>query len=183
MGERHQIADLIQIFNDLFLQSLNTELVAGDSEPVYLPAGQTRPHNQIIFAHGFFASALHEIAHWCVAGPERRQLEDFGYWYKPDGRTVSEQIEFERVEQRPQAYEWILSVSAGKRFYFSADNLSAGLGASESFKQGVQARVIQTLVSGMNPRLQALSEALRTFYDQPPLSTDQFQLEPLACAS
>lgn len=183
MGERHQIADLIQIFNDLFLQSLNTELVAGDSEPVYLPAGQTRPHNQIIFAHGFFASALHEIAHWCVAGTERRQLEDFGYWYKPDGRTVSEQIEFERVEQRPQAYEWILSVSAGKRFYFSADNLSAGLGASESFKQGVKARVIQTLVSGMNPRLQALSDALRTFYGQPPLSADQFQLEPLACAS
>lgn len=183
MSDRHQIADLIGLFNELFLDSLNTELVAGDAEPVYLPADSSRPHNQIIFAHGFFASALHEIAHWCVAGPERRLLEDFGYWYKPDGRTVLEQAEFERVEQRPQAYEWILSVSAGKRFHFSADNLAAGLGASDSFKQAVQLRVMQTLETGLNPRLEALSNALRAFYNQPPLSVDQFQLEPMACAS
>lgn len=183
MSERHQIADLIRIFNDLFLEELNTELVAGDGEPVYLPAGQHRPHNQIIFAHGFFASALHEIAHWCVAGPERRRLEDFGYWYKPDGRTALEQQEFERVEQRPQAFEWILSVSAGKRFHFSADNLAAGLGASDGFKQAVQLRVMQTLDEGLNPRLEALSHALRAFYNQPPLSIDQFQLEPRARAS
>ncbi|GAM69307.1 transporting ATPase [Vibrio sp. JCM 19236] len=26
---------------------------------------------------------MHEIAHWCVAGPKRRLLEDFGYWYEP----------------------------------------------------------------------------------------------------
>jgi len=183
MSDQHRIEDLIPLFNSLFLDSLNTELVAGEDEPVYLPASADYPHHRIVFAHGFFASALHEIAHWCVAGPERRLLEDFGYWYKPDGRSVQEQREFEQVEQRPQAYEWILSVSAGKRFHFSADNLSGGVGASETFKASVAVRAQQTLEQGMNPRLKALSDALRQFYAQAPLRTEQFQLEPLACAS
>lgn len=179
----HRIEDLIPLFNRLFLDSLNTELVAGADEPIYLPASSDYPHHRIIFAHGFFSSALHEIAHWCVAGFERRQLEDFGYWYKPDGRTALEQQEFERVEQRPQAYEWILSASAGKVFHFSADNLSAGLGASDLFKQAVAQRAQQTLSEGMNWRLKALSEALREFYHQPPLQAQQFNVEPLACVS
>ena len=185
MNEQHRIEDLIEIFNGLFLETLNTELVAGEDEPVYLPASPDYPLHRIIFAHGFFASALHEIAHWCVAGPERRKLEDFGYWYKPDGRTVLEQREFEQVEQRPQAYEWILSVSAGKRFHFSADNLSGGVGASEAFKQSVARRAQQTIQQGMNSRLQALSDKLRDFYGQPVLRVEQFELEPgqLACAS
>lgn len=185
MSEQHRIEDLIPLFNGLFLETLNTELVAGDDEPVYLPASAEYPHHRIIFAHGFFASALHEIAHWCVAGPERRKLEDFGYWYKPDGRSALEQQEFEQVEQRPQAYEWILSVSAGKRFHFSADNLSGEVGASDSFKASVAARARQTIEQGMNPRLKALSDKLREFYGQPAFWTDPFQFEPaqLACAS
>ena len=32
-------------------------------------------------------------------------------------------VEFEKVEVRPQAYEWILSVSAGFPFTVSCDNL------------------------------------------------------------
>lgn len=178
MSELHRIEDLIAIFNELFLDRLNTELVAGDDEPVYLPADDQYPHNRIIFAHGFFASALHEIAHWCVAGVERRQQEDFGYWYKPDGRTAEEQQLFESVERRPQAYEWILSVSAGKGFHFSADNLSAGIGASPQFKQSVLQQVYDTLEQGMNPRLQLLSDQLRGFYRQPPLMPQMFRLEP-----
>ena len=67
---------------------------------------------------------MHEIAHWCVAGPKRRLLEDFGYWYEPDGRTELVQAEFEKVEIRPQSYEWILSVSAGLPFSVSCDNLN-----------------------------------------------------------
>ena len=115
MKTDRSIEDLIRIFNGLFLQSLNTELVIGDDEPIYLPADDEYSHHRIVFAHGFFASALHEIAHWCVAGAKRRTLVDFGYWYKPDGRTAAEQAEFERVEVQPQAYEWILSESAGPK--------------------------------------------------------------------
>ncbi len=39
----------------------------------------------------FFASALHEISHWCVAGKARREQVDFGYWYCPDGRDAMTQ--------------------------------------------------------------------------------------------
>lgn len=183
MQGTHAVEDLISIFNELFIPSLNTELVAGDSEPIYLPSNEQYPHNRIIFAHGFFSSALHEIAHWSVAGPERRQLEDFGYWYKPDGRTLVEQAEFERVECRPQAYEWILSASCGKRFHFSADNLSSGLGPSDEFKRSVLMCVHKTLAEGMNPRLHALSERLRQFYQQPELSPQRFFLPELQYAS
>ncbi len=178
-----QVDQLVECFNALFLKSLNTELVRGDGEPIYLPADSDYPHHRIIFAHGFFSSALHEIAHWCVAGPDRRLLEDFGYWYKPDGRTAEEQAEFERVEVSPQAYEWILTVSAGRKFHFSADNLSQGLGASDSFKQAVLDRVHETLVNGMNPRLQALSEALSVLFAVEPITIDQFKLKSSRCVS
>ncbi|MBV0933571.1 elongation factor P hydroxylase [Marinobacterium weihaiense] len=175
---------LIDLFNRLFLPTYNTVLVAGDDEPIYLPADAEHAHHRIIFAHGFYASALHEIAHWCVAGPERRLREDFGYWYKPDGRTAEEQAEFERVEVKPQAYEWILNQAAGRRFHFSADNLSAGLGASDAFKQNVLQRVRQLLADGLPPRVQMLVEALQQQYGTPALHPDQFSLNTseAACA-
>jgi elongation factor P hydroxylase len=176
MMREPQIDDLIRLFNGLFLDDYNTELVAGDDEPIYLPADAEHPHHRIIFAHGFFASALHEIAHWCVAGAKRRTLVDFGYWYKPDGRTAEEQAEFERVEVLPQAYEWILSESAGHRFHFSADNLSAGIGASDHFMRNVHARVLLLLEQGLPERVERLSRALREFYGQPALTPDRFDL-------
>lgn len=168
---------LIELFNRLFLPTYNTVLVAGEDEPIYLPADDAHPHHRIIFAHGFFASALHEIAHWCVAGPQRRLLEDFGYWYKPDGRTAQEQAEFERVEVKPQAYEWIFNQAAGRRFHFSADNLSAGLGASDTFQRNVHARVMQLLEEGLPVRVQMLVDGLRRQYQTPPLSAQQFVLQ------
>jgi elongation factor P hydroxylase len=168
---------LIDIFNRLFLPTYNTELVAGDDEPIYRPADAEHAHHRIIFAHGFYASALHEIAHWCVAGAERRLLEDFGYWYKPDGRTALEQAEFERVEVKPQAYEWIFNQAAGRRFHFSADNLSAGLGASDAFKQNVLARVHALLAEGLPPRVQMLVTALQNHYGTPTLEAEQFSLQ------
>ncbi|MBP0050010.1 elongation factor P hydroxylase [Marinobacterium sp. AK62] len=167
---------LIELFNRLFLPTYNTVLVAGEDEPIYRPADEHHPHHRIIFAHGFYASALHEIAHWCVAGPERRLLEDFGYWYKPDGRTAEEQAEFERVEVKPQAYEWIFNQAAGRRFHFSADNLSGGIGASETFKRNVQACVLELLEQGLPPRVRMLVEALRTEYGTPELVPSQFTL-------
>lgn len=167
---------LIVLFNRLFLPTYNTVLVAGEDEPIYLPADSLHPQHRVIFAHGFYASALHEIAHWCVAGPERRLIEDFGYWYKPDGRTAEEQTEFERVEVRPQAYEWILNQAAGRRFNFSADNLSAGLGASDMFKRNVLERVQELLEQGLPLRMQMLVDALQAHYGTPALSIDQFYI-------
>ncbi|WP_232525233.1 elongation factor P hydroxylase [Motilimonas pumila] len=171
----HQYTDLIRIFNDCFLASHNTMLVAGESEPIYLPADGDCKVHRIIFAHGFFTSALHEIAHWCVAGPQRRLIEDYGYWYAPDGRDAEQQKAFESVEVRPQAYEWILSQSCGLGFNVSADNLSGIAIDRLAFQHRVHDEVSQILIAGLNPRMAQLSQVLRQFYQQPALQFSQFQ--------
>lgn len=165
---------LIELFNRLFKDRFNTILVKGDDEPIYLPADQDHPQHRVIFAHGFYASALHEISHWCVAGEQRRQLVDFGYWYKPDGRTAAEQAEFEQVEIRPQAFEWLLSQASGHKFHFSADNLSSDIGASETFKSNVQAEVFKLLEQGFPERLGLLINALCQQQARSSLSKQEF---------
>lgn len=172
---KHQYQDLIQLFDEAFFADYNTRLELGGDEPVYLPADQQISHHRIIFARGYYASALHEIAHWCVAGAQRRQQEDYGYWYEPDGRTETRQKEFEEVEIRPQAYEWILSVSAGFPFTVSCDNLHGNFEPDRvAFMTRVQQEVITILETGLPPRVKALSESLRTFYQTAPLSPGQF---------
>lgn len=85
---QHDYTNLIEMFNCTFLDSYNTELILGGDEPVYLPADDGHRQHRIVFARGYFASALHEISHWCIAGEERRLVEDYGYWYEPDGRNA-----------------------------------------------------------------------------------------------
>lgn len=176
MTSEPSCSQLIELFNSLFLEPYNTVLVLGDGEPIYLPADDEEPHNRVIFAHGFFASALHEIAHWCVAGEERRKLEDFGYWYKPDGRSAEEQVLFETVEVKPQALEWIMAQACGLRFNFSADNLSAGLGASTEFKESVRIRALKYIEEGLPDRHQQLVSGMLSVFDQPALRPEQFSL-------
>lgn len=157
---------LIALFNQTFLPLRNTQLVCCEEEPIYRPAnpGNNHPHHQIIFAHGFFASALHEIAHWCVAGSERRLLEDFGYWYQPDGRSPEQQAEFEKVEIKPQALEWIFSMSAGFPFVFSADNLTGNAAPSDTFQKNVLDQVGTYLTQGMPEDAQIWSRILLEHY-------------------
>jgi elongation factor P hydroxylase len=100
----HQYQDLITIFNSCFLEKYNTKLVKGLDEPIYLPQDDGRPHNELYFAHGFFASALHETSHWLIAGEKRRKLVDFGYWYAPDGRSKEQQDQFQIVEVKPRVF-------------------------------------------------------------------------------
>ncbi len=174
----HTPDQVISLFNQQFLASHNTQLVCCEKEPIYRPSDACHPHHRIIFAHGFFASALHEIAHWCVAGKERRLLEDFGYWYQPDGRTAEQQAEFEKVEVKPQALEWIFSQSALFPFHFSADNLTSGLGASQAFQQAVLAQVQTYLTNGLPTRAQCWSDCLiKHFRPNKPLQADEFILE------
>ena len=160
----HNIEDIIAIFNETFYKDFNTKLVRGNEEPVYLPASDECEHHRIIFAHGYFASALHEIAHWCLAGDKRRLLEDFGYWYEPDGRNHEQQKAFEQVEIKPQAIEWAFCVAANKRFNVSADNLN-GVGSDNSaFKAAVFEQVKLYLEQGFPARVKVLLLALCAFY-------------------
>ena len=121
---------LISLFNTLFSEQ-QVILVRGNGEPEYFPAKDNQPA-RIEFAHGFFQSALHELSHFFIAGEQRRQLSDFGYWYAPDGRTAAQQQAFERVEIKPQALECLFSLACGRDFQVSKDNLFADFDTSTS---------------------------------------------------
>lgn len=121
---------LINLFDTLFAEQ-NVQLLCGEHEPEYFPAHLGQPA-RIEFAHGFFASALHEISHWCIAGNKRRQLSDFGYWYAADGRSVTQQNAFERVEIKPQALECLFTLACKRSFQVSQDNLFANFDTSNS---------------------------------------------------
>ena len=160
----HSVDDLIYLFNGLFSDSLNTQLVRGENEPIYIPASAGHAYHQVLFAHGYFSSALHEIAHWCIAGQERRQQIDYGYWYAPDGRNQQQQMNFETVEIKPQALEWILSKACNKAFRVSVDNLSGELADSQPFKNKVYQQVLSYCLQGLPPRVQMLQQSLSDFY-------------------
>jgi len=173
----HNFIDLIDIFERNFFVEYNTRLVKGADEPIYLPASEHCPYHQIIFAHGYYASALHEISHWCLAGEKRRLLEDFGYWYVPDGRDQCQQEAFEKVEIKPQAIEWALCVAAGKHFDVSTDNL---LGAGETDRFAFKARVFQQVLSylesGFPKDADTFIAVLAKYYQRPwPLNAEHFQ--------
>jgi hypothetical protein len=159
------VASLVEIFNSLFEASEQTVLITGANEPIYLPGTETGGLNQLITTHDYFSSALHEVSHWCIAGSERRKLRDFGYWYKPDGRTASEQIEFEQVEVKPQALEWLFTEACKLKFRLSVDNLNQPeVGASESFQRAVAAQTHRYLEKGLPSRAELFFQALVKYY-------------------
>ena len=161
---QHNYQDLIQIFSDTFFKQYNTCLVKGGDEPLYLPANENCAFDQIIFARGYYASAFHEIAHWCQAGEERRLLEDFGYWYIPDGRNEKQQKRFEQVEIIPQAIEWAFNVAAKKKFYVSSDNLDGFQADTDGFKGKVFQQVKVFLKQSTPARAEQFMEALGLFH-------------------
>lgn len=167
MTSKHHYQQLIQLFHDCFYDDYRTRLVVGQDEPYYQPATMTTSDHQIVFAHGFFASALHEIAHWCIAGQQRRQQFDYGYWYEPDGRNTAQQLEFERVERKPQALEWLFSLCAGVPFQVSVDNLSGASVDRQIFTRAVQAQLQTYIIEGMPNRAATFARALAHFYRQP----------------
>ncbi len=151
---------LCEVFHDCFLDSHQTRLVGGGSEPIYRPKADGQDHHLIVYSHDYAASALHEISHWCVAGDRRRELEDYGYWYAPDGRSPQQQIDFEKVEVKPQSFEWMFSVASGRIFRVSADNLEGGVGASESFKDAIYQQTVNYCKQGLPARADRFFKAL-----------------------
>ena len=173
--QRHNYSDLVRLFNDLFARDENTRLLRGFDEPIYWPPDAHIPWARLVFARGFFASALHEIAHWCIAGPERRKQVDFGYWYVPDGRSAEQQQAFQQVEVKPQALEWIFADACGWPFSISADNLSGESGDDSEFRRSVLAQVWRYCDEGLPPRAGRFRSALASFYQGGrPLSVQAF---------
>lgn len=179
---------LVNLFNDVFLSLHNTCLVGGGTEPEYRPAtidSTNSIHHRIIFREDYVSSALHEIAHWCIAGQSRRQQVDYGYWYVPDGRDREQQSLFEQVECKPQALEWIFSLAAGVRFRVSVDNLDAAIDDATGdniaqsllrFKQGVVEQAQEYCLKGLNERAERWLAALYSFSSGKIVSSDQARL-------
>ena len=160
---------LVQIFNDCFLESESTCLIGGANEPIYRPSQSRGQPHQICYREDYFASALHEVAHWCIAGASRRQLVDFGYWYAPDGRTPEQQSAFEKVECKPQALEWFFARACNYPFRVSVDNLSGGLeGPDDRFKHGILSQVRRWQRDGLPRRAETFFAALAQAFGASP---------------
>ncbi len=166
--------ELERLFRATFFDSHHTVLVGGASEPVYLPG---HPH-QICYSHDYFRSALHEIAHWCVAGAARRQQEDYGYWYAPDGRSADQQAEFAQVEVYPQALEALFCAACGHDFRVSLDNLNGDGGDEVAFALKVKAKAERLLAEGLAERPARWCEVLKAAYGREGVSLRQ-ALQPL----
>lgn len=112
---------IAQIFNQCFRSSYATEMKGGADEPHYLPAAGGQ-YAQLHYREDFAASALHEAAHWCIAGVRRRLMEDFGYAYLTPPRDDQQQLRFFAFEVRNQSLESLFAAAAGNHFDVSADN-------------------------------------------------------------
>lgn len=160
----HNVEDLMRIFDDCFFESHQTRLLRGSDEPLYLPADKNAAYHRIFFAHGYFSSALHECAHWLIAGEARRLLEDYGYWYAQDGRTAEQQALFYTVEVKPQAIECLLSEAARFPFRVSSDNLDGDRSGEKSFETAVARQAQRYRETGLPWRAQKLQRALQKYY-------------------
>tara|TARA_R110002072_G_scaffold1598_6_gene13595 strand:- start:8434 stop:8994 length:561 start_codon:yes stop_codon:yes gene_type:complete len=150
--------NIVLLFNQTFLASHHTQLVGGADEPLYEidKQGLARIH----FCHDYISSALHEIAHWCIAGAYRRTLNDYGYWYEGT-RDICQQQKFEKVEVQPQALEWIFSEALGIPFRVSVDNLELTDHDSTAFRLAVSQAAQDRIWRGLRGRAKRFARALQ----------------------
>lgn len=158
---------VVSIFNDCFHSTHQTRLVGGTNEPFY-QVSDDGPR-QVHFCYDYVSSALHEVAHWCLAGPHRRGLDDYGYWYQGE-RNWHQQKCFEQVEIHPQALEWIFSEALGIRFRVSADNLVLQDYDSVPFRAAIRGAAIKKVERGLDGRAARFAASL---YSLSNLSRDE----------
>lgn len=143
---------------DTAFADYHTVMRGGGNEPEYRPASGWMPA-VVVYTRDYPASALHEAAHWCIAGARRRTLADYGYWYVPGPRTAAERDAFFAVECRVQALESVFAAAAGVRFVVSADDFAAPHDELERFA-GCVARRAATLATALPRRAQRFRDAL-----------------------
>lgn len=166
-GLKHPLPDhlrLERVFAACFGAAFGTRLEGGAAEPFYR-AAVDEEKAVIFYRADYRSSALHEVAHWCVAGESRRQQDDYGYWYAADGRDLALQQAFEQVELKPQAIELLFTAACGWPFRVSVDNLALPDYDSSAFAAQVLATALQLLVNGeLNERAGQFIHALRKVF-------------------
>lgn len=159
---RHGCIDRL---NQTVLARFNTRLVGGYPEPFYKAATENE-FAEIRFTRDHIRSALHELAHWCVAGRERRQQDDYGYWYAPDGRSDVQQRLFFQVEIIPQAIEKHFCNALGIPFAVSVDNLgNPSVSGIEDFTRAVDQTCSDYALHGLPARAASICGALHHWKD------------------
>jgi elongation factor P hydroxylase len=158
MSDRFFGASVIAVFNDVFRETDDTVLRGGAAEPYYEPGAPS----VIYFREDFDRSALHEVAHWCVAGSARRNLPDYGYWYATDGRNAEQQSAFYSVEVEPQAIEALFCEALDLAFVVSVDNLTVDANCPKiiDFTAAVDRQIVRFRQQGLPDRARRFREAL-----------------------
>jgi elongation factor P hydroxylase len=85
---------------------------------------------------------------------------DYGYWYRPDGRSPSEQEEFFQFEMKPQALELAFTQALNIPFEVSCDNLSGEKGDVLKFAEDVSSQLSNYRANGLPPRAAELLQVL-----------------------
>jgi len=163
----HSSNDLIEdAFSNCFLEEFKTILEGGAKEPLYVPADAGKGLNTLHYREDYLSSALHEVAHWCLAGDARRKRIDFGYWYVPEGRSVIQQTRFQSVEARPQALEWLFSLACNCDFQLSLDNHGdLGICDTEKFALSVAQEARTFVLKGLPNRAKSFFMELTRSFD------------------
>jgi elongation factor P hydroxylase len=149
-------------FNRALGRPYRVRLIGGSPEPLYLP-GQ-HGWSVIRYTRDYAASALHELAHWCIAGKARRRKVDYGYWYAPPPRSAAAQKAFAAVELPVQALESVLARTCGLDFQVSVDDVEGGSAElAEHFSMAVAHRAAGLDRGKLPPRARRLIDALERF--------------------
>ena len=157
-----------RVFNGLFAASTHTErrtvMMGGGAEPLFLPATDDQPA-RLVFTRDYASSALHEAAHWCIAGAARRRQIDYGYHYDAPPRTAQQRHRFFDLELRCQAMELLFTTAARQPFRVSIDDLDtpperAMQISAADFATDVHAAAIAMNARGLPSRAARLRDAL-----------------------
>ena len=153
--------DWLEHLNNEVMLPRRTRLAGGFPEPFYMAPSADAPA-QVQFTRDYERSALHELAHWCIAGDSRRLLDDYGYWYEPDGRTDKQQQLFFEVEVKPQALERHFCDAVKLPFDVSADNLdNTTIDGIDSFKNDVEQQYKLYAITGLPERASVIYQCLQ----------------------
>ena len=154
----------VEHLNNTVLINHGTRLVGGFPEPYYKAPGTTSLA-EVQFTRDYERSALHELGHWCIAGKQRRLINDYDYWYVPDGRSEEQQHLFFDVEVKPQALEKHFSTALAVPFDVSVDNLGnhpqTGVG---KFSDRVNEQYAHYLAAGFPSRATEIYNCLRQWH-------------------
>ncbi|MEO7424403.1 MAG: elongation factor P hydroxylase [Fibrobacteria bacterium] len=149
-GDAVKLSQVQSVFHAVFAAE-GVRLEGGFPEPFYRAPGP-QGGAEIRFTRDYLNSSLHEVAHWCIAGHARRARDDYGYWYRPDGRNGMEQEEFFRAEAAPQALEQAFAAACGGEFRMSLDNLDGEVQGHDAFASALREKLAGYLGSGFPDR-------------------------------